>query len=199
MSAPRVFTPEERQAIKRAYCEDGLSTQQLSKLYDCWPVTMWRLIKSFNVPMRAQRGGRPPKISPGDEPVVVEAYLRGVSVKDLARQYGVSRTAIYSALRRRNATRPRGQPYKIPQGSWPDVVAAYRGGQTAKQIARQYDCDERTVYEVLRRLGVTLRRGNPRRYYHALTPTQREDYKLFRRKRLSRDEALRVLGREDLI
>jgi transposase-like protein len=85
---------------------------------------------------------------------LVELYVGGETVKELATRFDVHRDTIGRALNRhRVVRRERG----IPRDRVPGIVTAYREGSSLDMIARELGAATNTVAAALRRAGETIR------------------------------------------
>ena len=99
-----------------------------------------------------------PKTHPrnGQKSHITDQYESGVSTKDIANRYGISKTRVATLLRERGITLRR-------QGLTDEQVSEAAGFYTARRslawIATRFDVSHTTVATALRRKGVQLRRG----------------------------------------
>lgn len=100
---------------------------------------------------------------------VARRYEGGLSLRDVAGEFGCSFQAVHQLLQSRGIPlRARGTMTKPPkprrlERHWPEIVAAYEGGQSSTAIAVAYDATGAGIRELLCRHGVAMRK-------HHLTP-----------------------------
>jgi len=99
------------------------------------------------------KGCYPP--TPIDHAELVELWLEGVKLADLAARYKCSTQAIH-----RRAMKIGLPPRARSTGTLPQraIVRAYLEGQTANEIGDALGCSHSTILDVLRAQGVTIRR-----------------------------------------
>ncbi|HYD09018.1 MAG TPA: hypothetical protein VEA78_02855 [Acidimicrobiales bacterium] len=104
----------------------------------------------------------PRRLLVGQEDDVVRAYEAGATVVELAERFECSRTTIADVLGERGvALRARG-PRSPLAGREDEVVVAYEGGATVRELVDRFGANQRTIRKVLADAGVTMRRTGPR-------------------------------------
>lgn len=104
-------------------------------------------------------GRRPNPLSAGQVDQLVEAFVAGTTVRELAECFGIHRSTVLDHLKRRQVRR---------RGEWSPALVArasalYEAGSTLDQIARSIRVDPRTVGRQLRAAGVAIQPSGPRR------------------------------------
>jgi transposase-like protein len=87
---------------------------------------------------------------------LVEAYRAGKTIKQVAQQFGITRTTVMAHLDRRHVQR------RLAAKQWDDATlagaaASYAKGYSLAHIAHHHDLDPQTVANRLRRAGVAIR------------------------------------------
>ncbi len=102
------------------------------------------------------------RFSEAQRVAVVEAYVDGASMGELAREYGVRRVSISGLLRREGvAIRVR---RVMSQAEVDSAVQLYAGGLSLQKIGDQLGWDHKTVYGQLKKRGVVMRGPNDWQY-----------------------------------
>lgn len=86
---------------------------------------------------------------------VVDAYVAGASMADLAREYGVTRVSISQLLRKAGATIR--QRRVISAAEVDRAVQLYEGGLSLQKIGDELGWDHKTIYRHLKIRGVAMR------------------------------------------
>jgi len=104
----------------------------------------------------------PRRLLVGQEGDVVRAYEAGATIIELAARFDCSRTTIADVLRDRGVElRARG-PRSPLEGREAEVVAAYEGGASVRELVERFGANQRTIRKVLGDAGVVMRRTGPR-------------------------------------
>lgn len=96
------------------------------------------------------------RLSPAERVQLAEQYELGLSVIELARQYGINRHTVAKHLYREGVI-VRGGQTKLT----PDVIAMaaelYRSGSSLAKIGAHLGVDHTTVHKALKKAGVAMR------------------------------------------
>jgi AraC-like DNA-binding protein len=92
---------------------------------------------------------------------LVQRYVDGSAIKDLAAEFGVHRTTITTLLRRAHIE-PR--QVGLKEGQVQEACALYRDGWSAARLGEQSGVDGTTVWRYLTRAGSVMRSPNERQY-----------------------------------
>jgi transposase len=144
--------------VRRRYVNDGCTAAEIATELRCGTSTIYARLAALGVPRRPsvpRRGARP------DDRELRRRYeTEGLSLRDIARPYGVSPQAVAGCLRQAGI-QPRcanNQPLDID----PDALARqYRSGRTGPDLADTYRCSTATIYRRLDAAGVTRRAVTP--------------------------------------
>ena len=91
---------------------------------------------------------------------LVAEYVSGASMVELAMRWGLHRTTVAEHLHRAGITiRQRG----IPLDRLDEAIRLYVEGWSCQRLGERFDCDDETVRQTLKRLGVQLRKPWERR------------------------------------
>lgn len=93
--------------------------------------------------------------------LALAAYQRGLALRLVSQEYGVSYSTVRKALVRQGLLRPKGRRVPPPV---PDAVAAYQRGATLRQVRLQYGVPPSTLRRYLVRHGLLVRRAGRNRY-----------------------------------
>jgi DNA-directed RNA polymerase specialized sigma24 family protein len=91
---------------------------------------------------------------------LVEGYLSGKTMKELASEFGIHRTTVSSHLTEQGVPiRPGG----LDQGQTAETLQLYEEGWSSARLGDRFDVSADTVLTVLRRAGTSIRprRGGP--------------------------------------
>lgn len=143
--------------IVRLYVDGGLSAAEVAEQLGCSASLVFARLARRGVPRRdrgATRRGRP-----GDSELAHLYGEGGLSLRDLARRYGVSAQAVQrwlvaGGIERRSPGAPRANGVEDP-------VALYVGGWSAPAIAERLRCSPSTIYRRLDAAGVARRTVEP--------------------------------------
>ncbi len=106
-------------------------------------------------PRQAQR-----RLRHGQIDDLVDAYLSGDTVNDLAQHFGINRTTVMAHLERRRVGRR--TPHKLTDQMVTDAAQRYTGGETLAEIAERLGVAPSTLTRELQLAGITIRRrGRP--------------------------------------
>jgi len=106
------------------------------------------------------------RLSPTDTDALIAAYQSGVTINELADQYGVHRSTVAATLDRHQVER-RGAQTPWTSGTLADAADFYASGLSLAAVAARYGIDPQTVASRFRRAGIPVR---PRRGW----PPQRQ-------------------------
>jgi AraC-like DNA-binding protein len=91
---------------------------------------------------------------------MVERYLDGSAIKDLAREFRVHRTTVTTVLRRQHVElRQAG----LNEGRVDEARQLYRDGWSVARLGEKFGVDGKTVWRCLLLAGVVMRSPNARR------------------------------------
>jgi transposase-like protein len=99
----------------------------------------------------------------GVEQEVIDEYLAGASIKQIARTRRVSAASVHGVLKRHNTPRRSGKPTALFTDEQAQRLRhEYEDeGASLAELARRYDTTPPTILKTLRRVGTTMRRrGN---------------------------------------
>jgi transposase-like protein len=99
------------------------------------------------------------RLSASDVDDIGDAYVRGSSIDQLARSYGVNRTTIIKHLDNQGVPRRR-VVRKMTDALVAEAAAKYRDGRSIATVADEFNVDSRTLGREFRKAGVPIR---PRR------------------------------------
>lgn len=95
------------------------------------------------------------QLRPAQVDKLVEEYLAGTTMRELARQFSVHRATVGKHLAARGVEAP---PGLIPPEEVSTVVALYCDGWTLEQISQKFGTTRNTVRRRLQNAGVAMRR-----------------------------------------
>jgi hypothetical protein len=126
-------------------------TSRFSRLAGALPTLLGRRLRSRHVRKRqVQR-----RLTPKEIEQLLTEYRAGDSMQELTRKWRLLRTTVTEHLRRSSiAVRHRG----IPTERLDEVIRLYGDGWSCQRLAERYGCDDETVRQSLKRLGVRLRK-----------------------------------------
>ncbi|MCU1487492.1 MAG: hypothetical protein JWN67_4238 [Actinomycetia bacterium] len=100
----------------------------------------------------------PRRLLVGNEAELVDAYVAGATVEELAERHDCSVTTIRSVLGEAGASlRARG-PRSPLEGRAAELSTDYEAGATVRDLAERYGANQRTIRKVLAERGVAMRR-----------------------------------------
>lgn len=143
--------------IAAAY-RSGETIRALAATYGLSDGPVRRVLAEQGVEMRST--GYAPSLSSEQKEKARRLREQGASTAELAERFGVSRGVMKETVRgiRGSAVGAKSRQTDA------EIVAAYEGGASLKELARQNGMAKLTVSEVLKAAGVTLRgRGGPRK------------------------------------
>jgi len=94
------------------------------------------------------------------EKEVIEKYIKGMTAKEIASQYGLSESPVLKVLKRAGY-----DPYndnqerkkKLSAGQKEEIAKAYKKGETAQQLAKKYGVTDPTIKKALLEMAVDVR------------------------------------------
>lgn len=110
------------------------------------------------------------KISQEHEDAIVEAYLNGATLQEVATQFGYHLVTCARVLKRRGVIpRSRRSSRGIPKEHEDAMIEAYLAGATLREAASLFGYDKTTCSNVLKRYGIVTRdRGVPKEHEDAI-------------------------------
>lgn len=102
------------------------------------------------------------KIQPSDEQEVIQKYQSGISSEQLAKEYGISATAILNVLRRNKIEMRSGADWKFSEEVRQEIIQRYTDYETIASIAKSIGCSSWFVKDLIRKYGVPTRGTKPR-------------------------------------
>jgi transposase-like protein len=106
-----------------------------------------------------EHGRRPRRLTQAQVKDLIEAYLLGATIKDLAAEHDIHRVTVMDHLRRNEIPR-RSDSIRWTPEQLVEVSDLYREGNSIRVLGERYGLDPSTVAKRLKRAGVQLR---PRR------------------------------------
>lgn len=106
MSAPhkRTFTPAEMAEIQRDLARSGGRVAVVAQLHACTldelRAALGDRARLYRWPKAGRKGAPPRKYSPADRETIFAMLAQGYDVPAIAERFGVSKTAMYTNLRR---------------------------------------------------------------------------------------------------
>lgn len=102
------------------------------------------------------------RMSTQTKDAVCEMYREGKTGPEIARTLGTDSSSVYRVLKARGIARVHCGPRRFfDEAQSAEIVHRYLDGATASAIAELYACNEHTVRNVLRRMGVAIRPTGP--------------------------------------
>ncbi len=121
-----------------------------------------RILSLPQTGQKRQAPGRPKqkqvRLSPADIDRLIELYLAGKEINDLATQFEISRTTVMKHVERAGAPRRRG----VIVEHLDEARKLYERGWSLARIGKYFGVDPNTVWYTFRKLGI------PRRDSHGL-------------------------------
>jgi DNA-directed RNA polymerase specialized sigma24 family protein len=108
-------------------------------------------------PLPRHQKQRQVRLSPTQVEDFCRAYLMGMSIKELAKEYGINRNTVHEHLRRQ------GLPRRHPGITGDQLIEArrlYEGGLSLMKVSQKMGCHAETMRQALIRAGVEIRRRN---------------------------------------
>lgn len=151
----RIVIPE--QLLAQLYVKEKLSSWVIAKKLHCSQDTIVRRLHEYGIPIRKRK-----LELPMDE--VISLYQKGLGVKQLADRFECSHTTLANRLRVHGVLKSVKMPLdsKLSSTMEGKIVALYKGGQSANQIARDMKLSRWIVLATLRRLRIPIRNSNKR-------------------------------------
>ena len=110
------------------------------------------------LPMQVQK-----RLSGPQTDQLVQAYLAGSSVRQLAAEFEVNRHTVSAHLERHGVHR-RGQKQRLTAEQVPAAIDLYGSGWSLVRVGEHFDVNAETIRRALRTAGIALRpKGRPRR------------------------------------
>jgi len=148
----RIFTPEEEKDICDSYLAEE-SFPSLEARYGEFYTTINDVLTKHGIPHR--RVGYLKQVLKGKETEVVDKYVGGMSIRDLALEYEVDRTVINRIICQS------GTPFRATSKSnvkkvydKEQIRSRYEAGESASSIARKVGVCCSTVMKELKRIGI---------------------------------------------
>jgi Mor family transcriptional regulator len=134
--------------IAREYARGALITD-LAERYELGTSTIHLILSRQHVPRRGQSSVSPARARQRNERIV-NGYQQGKSVAELAKRHGMSSAGVEHVLKRRGV-------YEKQWSSGGDekrrrdarVIAAYRRGASAVDLAQRFNLARQTIYQIL--------------------------------------------------
>lgn len=152
----RPFRLDDRDALRRAYVDEGLSLSAIAAMLGCSDATVRRALLEEGIEIR--RSGRMPITPLRDRVWLRERVAEGQSTKDIARMLGCAEATVRSALQWARAVPPASdvRPPALNDRSFLEQTYVIRG-QPARRIAEELGCTKDAVLLALRRHGLPVR------------------------------------------
>ena len=99
------------------------------------------------------------RLSPAEVKALVETYISGSLIKDVASQFGVHRATVTTILRREGIEL---RPVGLSDDNVTEAGRLYQSGWTLARLADKYDVDDMTIWRSLKKIGVAMRSPNAR-------------------------------------
>jgi len=104
------------------------------------------------VPATRQAGRR--RLTPDEEERIIEAYLRGDPVAEIAARHGVSVSTIYDVLYRRGIMPSMRRRRRVTPDEEAEILRLRMEGLGVTEIARRLGRSPSTIHAVLKRRGL---------------------------------------------
>ena len=149
------LSQEDCKRIANAY-QSGRSRAAIAREFGCDIQTIGEVLKHLNTGKRFSKYGN---FSAKECKKVVRMYEGGDNLADIAALYNCSCAPIRKILHKHGVViRASGDPVFSPDEA-KRIVELYHGGQTQKQIAKNYNTSAETVRKILAGAGVEVRPG----------------------------------------
>lgn len=155
MPSANKLLPEDVEDIIALY-KSGYSISDIARYKKVANNTIRHHLSSNNIPIH---GIEYKTINPEKRENIIRTYQAGHSLNETARRNGVSPDAVRRCLQNAHIT-VRISPENQPLFNKLDTLAIirlYRMGLSTVDIAKKFDCAQRTIYNVLKRNGVKFR------------------------------------------
>lgn len=151
---------DQEPLIAQAYL-DGASPTKVALKYRVTVTTIKRILGKQGVYPRPKKVVLLPKAgTPEYEKQVVELRKSGLRVRDIARRLKSATTTVSAVLQREDILPKwkRGENYKVTPEQGDEIERLYAEGQSTTKLGERFECNARTIANVLKRRGVQLRR-----------------------------------------
>jgi transposase-like protein len=175
--------PKEAKRIISLYTERHHSTVYIGKKFGVNDETVWRFLRRKGIKTRSrkeilkwEKQWRPRK--PQE---VIRLYERGVSPTQIARRFGVSRSCLYTFLKRHKVRIRTISEWRAWQPKNPDEIIALYVKQcwSSVEIGEKFGVGHSAVTSFLKQKGVAIRRNGEGREWQPRNPSKiLELYKL---------------------
>lgn len=164
MSRKALTSAQERQVVT-AY-EAGATCRELAAQYGCSDVSIRNALKRSGATMRTTSESRAVRRRWGSEveEEALQQYRDGLSVKQLAKHWGVRTSVISEFLeRRQEPLHPGGKDHPRFRSlqQCQELASIYHEGTPASELAKRFKCSTPTIINALRKAGVKVSLGRP--------------------------------------
>ena len=161
----RLFTDTQETELCRRYTDDGRSLRQLAEEYRCTVKTVRNILKRQGVTTRVTAKLHSEEFQRNEADTVVDLYRDGLTVAEIAEQYGVGYKLIAATLKTaQEPTRPPGYFFRRfgQDINGVEVAQRYLDGEALTTLAKHYGVSMSIIRQLLTEQGVTISIGKPR-------------------------------------
>lgn len=151
-SKSRISTDDEINICKEY--SDGLSSIKLGIKYNRNPSSIIRLLRRNNIKIRSNGHNN---VSKDNILPICRKYETGVSIQELADEYGISAMTIHKYLKN-TKTRKRGDHKRIfTPNDHKKICESYENGTSTTEISNEYKCTPSSIIKILKKHGIKRR------------------------------------------
>ena len=149
--ARKLISDEDKQAVKELY-EDGYTIEDIAEVLGVSGNVINSVLRETQAEIRPSNK---PRVIPSDKvDEVVELYLQGLDLYEVAEKFGVSRNAVQRRLLEQNIQIRSQERFDVDDE---EIKALYAEGLSIRQIAVKLNMSDTAVGSRLRRMGTVIR------------------------------------------
>lgn len=154
----RKISPDDENDICKSY-RKGVLTKELARKYDVSRITILNVLKRNKIAIKAIfPKNNNFKVTKEDECHICDEYVEGLSSVKLSNKYNLNPSTIIAILKRRGVQiRQSRKSHIFSTEEEKKICKEYEGGLSTYQLAKKYDSNHVTIYNILKRRGVSLR------------------------------------------
>ncbi len=154
----KLFTDEQEIEICEKY-ESGLSATKISENYNCSANTICNVLKRNDIQTR-KHSDVLKKFTLEQELQICKDYALGLSTRKVGEKWGCNESSVPLILQRNGyKTRSRLEVVrKFTDKQELEICQKYEEGLDGIKLSNEYGCDDSTIYEILKRNDVKIRR-----------------------------------------
>jgi len=125
------------------------------------------------------------KIDRKQYPLIVKRFVKGDSARDIAKDYGVSKIAIYRILNIYHVKLKNNGRQKIDPKFFPLIRLMYENGDTTREIGKRFNVSRTCISNILHKMAVKTREAPYKVYPDQYSEIKKEYEKVYCAKKMA--------------